>query len=96
MSYEKTKLGSLLFYWAFCLRDPFLLLSLREDLILRPILIAGNWKMHKTQAEAREFLQELGWLYNHRPQGQHPSGRSSYVCPLQTWRWWQSKAADPT
>ncbi len=27
---------------------------------MRPILIAGNWKMHKTQAQAREFLREFG------------------------------------
>ncbi len=27
---------------------------------MRPILIAGNWKMHKTQAEARQFLREFG------------------------------------
>ncbi|MFT0788601.1 triose-phosphate isomerase, partial [Synechococcus sp. H55.10] len=26
---------------------------------MRPILIAGNWKMHKTQAEARQFLREF-------------------------------------
>lgn len=79
MSYEKTKLGSLLFYWAFCLRDPFLLLSLREDLILRPILIAGNWKMHKTQAEAREFLRELGLALRSSPSGS-ASQRQIILC----------------
>ncbi len=26
---------------------------------MRPILIAGNWKMYKTQAEARQFLREF-------------------------------------
>ncbi len=30
-----------------------------EDPLLRQTLIAGNWKMHKTQAEAREFLREF-------------------------------------
>jgi triosephosphate isomerase (TIM) len=31
----------------------------RLKLIVRKIIIAGNWKMHKTQAEAVEFLQEF-------------------------------------
>ncbi|MFN9176499.1 MAG: triose-phosphate isomerase, partial [Synechocystis sp.] len=26
---------------------------------MRKIIIAGNWKMHKTQAEAQAFLQEF-------------------------------------
>jgi triosephosphate isomerase len=47
--------------------------------ILRPILIAGNWKMHKTQAEAREFLQELGLALQSSPSGS-ASQRQIILC----------------
>jgi triosephosphate isomerase len=47
--------------------------------ILRPILIAGNWKMHKTQAEAREFLRELGLALQSSPSGS-ASQRQIILC----------------
>lgn len=31
----------------------------KEVLVMRQIIIAGNWKMHKTVAEAASFVQEL-------------------------------------
>jgi len=46
---------------------------------LRPILIAGNWKMHKTQAEAREFLRELGLALRSSPSGS-ASQRQIILC----------------
>lgn len=46
---------------------------------MRPILIAGNWKMHKTQAEAREFLRELGLALQSSPSGS-ASQRQIILC----------------
>ncbi|MCJ2543988.1 triose-phosphate isomerase [Thermostichus vulcanus] len=43
---------------------------------MRPILIAGNWKMHKTQAQAREFLREFGTALQSSSQDSVPLTRT--------------------
>lgn len=43
-----------------------------EDPRLRPTLIAGNWKMHKTQAQAREFLREFAVALQSSPKDSLP------------------------
>jgi len=43
---------------------------------VRKIIIAGNWKMHKTQAETQEFLQ--GFLPHLE---ETPQGREVILCP---------------
>ncbi|MGQ9837091.1 MAG: triose-phosphate isomerase [Cyanobacteriota bacterium] len=52
---------------------------------MRPILIAGNWKMHKTQAQAREFLREFGLALQSLPNDSisptgAPSERQVILC----------------
>lgn len=42
---------------------------------LPTIVIAGNWKMHKTQSEAKTFLQEFALLAQPRP------GSKVVICP---------------
>jgi triosephosphate isomerase len=36
---------------------------------IRPIVIAGNWKMHKMRSEAMEYLQNLGTWMDEHPEG---------------------------
>ena len=42
---------------------------------MRKIIIAGNWKMHKTQAESMEFLQDFFPLLENTP-----DGREAVLC----------------
>ena len=35
---------------------------------MRKIILAGNWKMHKTQAEAQAFIQDFKPLIDETPE----------------------------